>query len=566
MVAKETALRLPGKDLTDQLRALPDEAFTRLQFLAPAIGCFNQCAMCSQAAGRDVWQFTSAGLSTLAHALAGIAAERGLALAGGRAHRAGVLFPYLDNDIGSYPYLAEYFALARDVLGVRLRLCTVGYSAASRELTRMHERIVGEYPEVIDGVRFSLTPYPLGWSSRGPATSRETFTADLAAALRTYRPVMDRLGHGPSTAAVELRFAPLVGIGEVVDAQVAGRHLVAAGPHKLIGDPTGPDGLPYTAVERLDARSRPVYSRPGAGYLHVVCEGAAPGAEFVRAALAGTLSAPHTARRVTVHRFANADGDYYAVDPDFRPDGTFAALHVYPATARRPAAGYTDATRWFLNALLAQKAARGIGRRAEFPSATADDIDAVLARLRERRDHVPAADPLRAGHLNDRIIPLVTTYANALRLAKFAPADFFSPRFSIDTGQIVNQGRARALFRGLAATADEPMTPREERGFGSIGVSGGRGPVWRIAPVPYPVAGPLSLALTGGKNPAAPEAAVLVEELDPRHLAPVERDTGRPLRRYLLTGVETEHVSLAQGRAAYAMPGLVVPPGDGSAA
>jgi hypothetical protein len=44
-------------------------------------------------------------------------------------------------------------------------------------------------------------------------------------------------------------------------------------------------------------------------------------------------------------------------------------------------------------------------------------------------------------------------------------------REPIDTGQIVNQGRAEHLFRGLTGTSGEPMTPREERGFGLVSLS-----------------------------------------------------------------------------------------------
>ncbi|MFJ6984698.1 MULTISPECIES: hypothetical protein [unclassified Streptomyces] len=545
--------------LREQMRALPDEAFTRLQFLSPATGCFNQCAMCSQAAGRDVWQLTRRGLDEVARALAGVAAERGLTIGGGRGHRPGVLFPYLDNDVGSYPHLDTYAALARDVLRVRLRFCTVGWSERSDRLSAMHRRLVAEYGDVFDGLRFSLTPYTLGWTGRGRGFDRAVFVADLAHALRTYRPLLDRLGHGPATAAVELRFAPLVGVTDVVVSEIDGRHVLRAGPHLLIGAPGRP-GPPLTRVDSLDERSRPVYSEPGVPYLHLVCDAAAPTAERVRQAVGDGVPVPHELRRVRLHRFANADGDYWAADPDFHPDGRFTALHLYPRTARRATAGYTDATRWFLNALLAHKSGHGLGRRSGFPDATAADVAAVLSALDRRAARLDACDRAAAGHLREVVIPLVTTYAEALRGAGLPPSTFFSPAFTVDTGQIVNQGRARALFRGLAATPDEPMTPREERGFGRVGVSAGRGPVWRVAPIPFHPGGRLPRAVTGGKNRAATSASLLVEELDPRHLAPVDRETGRPLRRYVLTGAETEHVSLEEGRTLFALPGLLGPP------
>jgi hypothetical protein len=59
-------------------------------------------------------------------------------------------------------------------------------------------------------------------------------------------------------------------------------------------------------------------------------------------------------------------------------------------------------------------------------------------------------------------------------LRAIAP-ELFSRDFTIDTGQIVNQGRARGLFRGLVSLDDEPMTPREERGYGQVSLSSARG-------------------------------------------------------------------------------------------
>ncbi|MBG0819048.1 hypothetical protein HS045_33470 [Planomonospora sp. ID82291] len=543
--------------LADQLRALPDEAFTRLQYFTPATGCFNRCAFCSQQAGRDVWQLTERGLTDFARTFADVAAERGLQIAGGRIHRPGVLFPYLDNDIASYPHLDTLCGLARDVLGVRLRMSTVGYSSLSPHLTAMHQRIADEYGAVFDGIRLSLTPYTIGWTDRDPAASRAQFTRDLAAALATYRPVFAQLGHGPATAAVELRFAPLVATVDLADTTVDGRHVLAAGPHLLIGLESSDGPLPLTEVERLDERTQPVFSTPGRRYLHLTGDHLTADAATIRAALAGQVDAAHRVRVVRLFRFANADGGYYAADPDFHPGGTFTALHLYPATETRRRSGYTDATRPFLNALLNYKAARGIGRREAFEHATFADVAAVLADLEATADRLAQGVDARAAvHLTGTVIPLVATYAEALQTAGYPAAAFFSRDFSIDTGQIVNQGRAMGLFRGLVSIDGEPMTPREERGFGQASLSSVRGPIWRIAPVPFAPAGRLPVAVAGGKNAPAMAPSLVVEELDPCHLRPVMRGTCTRLRRYTLTGVELEHLTLEQGQSTLAMPGM----------
>ena len=547
-----TTLTTPA--VRGQLHVLPNEAFTRVQYVAAQVGCVNRCAMCSQFAGSDVWQFTPRGLTDLTHALAGEAAARGLRIAQGRIHRPGVLFPYLDNDIASYPYLDTYARLARDVLGVRLRMSSIGFSEKSDQLGQMHRRLVADFKDVFDGVRFSLTPYATGYIGKAPGTSRDRYTTDLAHTLATYRPLLDHLGHGAASAAVEMRFAPLVGIAELTDTHIDGHHVLACGPHLLISAERGQPPLPHSTIERLDERNQPVFSRPGALYLHLVSDAAELSAATVRDALVGVLPLRHHATTVRVHRFTNADGDYFAADPDFHPDGRFTALHLYPVTDTRKASGYTDATRHFLNTLLDHKAAHGIGRRDPFPGATAADIDSVLSALRRRAQDLDNVDHAAASHLRTEVIPLVSVYARALLKAGYPATTFFSPEFTIDTGQIVNQGRAQNLFRGLAATNGEPMTPREERGFGAASLSTVRGPIWRITPLPF-APNRVPAARAGGKNPPTQRPTVLVEEMDPCHLSPTVRATGRKLRRFTLTGVEIEHVPLAQARAAHGFPG-----------
>ncbi|MFE5030253.1 hypothetical protein ACFRAO_45020 [Streptomyces sp. NPDC056656] len=544
--------------LVDEIRRLPDEALSRLQYLAPATGCFNRCAFCSQAAGREVWQLTRPGLYALMEGMATVAGERGIRVARGRdAHRPGTVFPYLDNDILSYPYLDDYLSLARDALGARVRISSVGYSAGAPDLVAMHRRIAEQFGEVLDGVRLSLTPYTLGWMDRsGEGTTRRQFVADLSNLLRTYRPVLDALGHGAATAAVELRFAPLIGLCDVSDQVVEGHHVIAAGPHLLISVARQEAPLQTARVSALDDRSQPVFSTAGRAYLHVRGDGLMPDAATVRAALAGTVVAPHERRTVEVYRFANADGPYFAVEPNFAPDGRFTALHLYPRTEQRRRSGYTDAARPFLNTLLAVKARHGLGRRDPFPDASWSDAREVLGLLRAQAAVLNGIDATAARHLKEQVLPLVETYVSALHEAGWPASAVFSREFTIDTGQIVNQGRGMGLFRGLVSRPDEPMTPREERGYGDVSLSSIRGTVWRIAPIPVTPAGHLPVNVRGEKNTTALVPSLRVEELDPRHLRNTDRSTGEPLRSFVLPGADLEHVTLDRGTQRRAFPGL----------
>ncbi|MFD0279751.1 hypothetical protein ACFVHB_38480 [Kitasatospora sp. NPDC127111] len=98
------------------------------------------------------------------------------------------------------------------------------------------------------------------------------------------------------------------------------------------------------------------------------------------------------------------------------------------------------------------------------------------------------------------------------------------------------------------------MTLREERGFGQASLSTIRGPIWRITPLPHTTV-PLPRGAIGRKNPATGRPTVLIEEMDPCHLAPVMRATGCRLRRFTLTGVEIEHVPQAEARSRHGFPG-----------
>src|SRR3989339_1680305 len=90
--------------LTEQLRLLPEEAFTRMRILQPEIGCGNVCADCSQLANPSIWSLTTEGLNHLMTSIATVADESGIKLGSERSRHPDTIFPYLDNDIGSYPF------------------------------------------------------------------------------------------------------------------------------------------------------------------------------------------------------------------------------------------------------------------------------------------------------------------------------------------------------------------------------------------------------------------------------------------------------------------------------
>lgn len=548
MADKELAQDVRLAELVRQLDCLPDEVFERLQYLQPEIGCLNSCSFCSQEAGSKVWQLDHDSLSDLITAIGVVTRQRSLKVGSGRtAHRAGVIFPYLDNDCFSYPYLDLYLQKISSELGVKVRVATVGFSRHNAALMAMHERIVSTFADVFAGIRLSFTPYTAGFAATGGSKlSRSEFEADVANLLRMYRSVFTQLGYGKTTACVEIRFHPDVRIAEVIDTIIDEHHLISAGPHVLVskrqhalarGEPTRIRRVINGVAE---------YTQSFTPYLMVSDQrlvstlGSETIAEHI---LSGDAMVRQELIEVPVFQFENSDGPYFVVSPDFKPDGQFHALHIYPRTQYRGVSGYNNATRYFLNALLGVKAQLGYARREKFASAQWDDVFLVIEMLKHKVEDLKETDVFAALHVQQHVIPLVESYVRVLQLSGYGPAIFFDPDFTIDTGQIVNQGRAKKYFLGLVNREEEPVTPREARAFGDDhSISAQRGKVWRITPVPYANGTSLSPHEAGGKAVLVDTSrgAVVVHEVSENTLRPIDHKTGLPLRLFVVHGLSTE--------------------------
>lgn len=565
--------------LIQQLRSLPEEAFSRMQFFQPQVGCFNRCAFCSQSAGADVWNMSERGLKNSFAALKAVASEiaerkgvNGALVGYEREHRPGIIFPYMDNDIMSYPHLDRFIQYAHEDLGARVRISTVGYSRHNERLQVMHERIAASMSHVFAGIRFSFTPYTHGWTTQAAESGkfdRDEFIQDIANTLRTYRPVIEKLGIGKETACVEIRFRPLVvsSTEQLIDTEIDGYHCIQAGPYLLIGQ--GKNEKPLLTKIIGVTNGVPEFDQMSMRYFLLASDkliDRGDRMEVAKASIqsikAGTLL-PDTfgndtcVNDIGVHLFSNREGPYYAVDPDFQSDGQFIAKHFYQKTEKRQKSGYTNSGRYFLNALLLYKKERGIGRREEFYDATWEDARQVVESLRQQAAELERTDYRTALHVRDEVLPIVEAYMTALQVAQYPAQYFFSRNFTVDTGQIVNQGRAITQFKGLAASQDLPITPREERGFGDISVSSQRGRVWRWSPSPYAMQDKtVSKSQAGRKNDEHSGPGIAVSELDTRNLMSITLE-GERLQTFIIDGVDLEREELAKSSEKFLLPGVL---------
>ena len=211
------------KKIYNYLSQLPIDFFSKLRHLQPQIGCLNACKICSKNANcrMSFWSKKRQRnvIAALKFSALNYRKEYPLICWDRSNHRNGVVFSYLDNDIGNYYYLDSFIKILFNELGVVTRISTVGYSRYNEYLNRMHRRINRkDNLKFLGGVRLSFTPYELGWSSNdGQKFHKVEYIHDIANFLQIYRPYYKFVGPGSRKFCVELRYKPLVRLAKVVD-------------------------------------------------------------------------------------------------------------------------------------------------------------------------------------------------------------------------------------------------------------------------------------------------------------------------------------------------------------
>lgn len=569
--------------LIKQLDQLPTDAFSKLRHLQPEIGCFNRCSFCSQSAGTNIWSLNLRGLKNLFSALKTVGIryaqqyhlpdgspylhgyhflneetqtfderfvmpQYGLVGYARHSHRPGVIFPYLDNDIGTYPYLKQFIQYASEDLGVQVRLSTVGYSRKNKALQQMHEAINEDVAGGVAGVRLSLTPYTYGFSD-SKHTSREDFKEDVTNFLATYKPLMDKLGPGQRTACVEFRFKPLMEdhlTFREVDTEA--HHILAVGPYALVSHSTQRLQLSHVRVD--ETRHMHIEGR-GLTYTMIQSDRLRDVAPTELAAFVDTLLKEKMTKKrpVKLYLFENEDGMYYAANPTMTDEG-MTAKQFYPPTTTRPTAGYIDSERYFMNSVVFHKKMCGKGvktRRDPWCDATWSDVAKAVHYLMDIAEDLALHNAYASRYIQQEILPLVQLYVEVLLSAGYAPSYFFLSTFTIDTGSICNLGKAYATFRHLASRPHMPLTPQQERSFGKSSMLSLEGEKWRISVSPHSDQ-VLRNTTIGTRNLLASQNSLLIEHED-LSLRSIGGVSGMADRRHLVPFTQVQMYKLDDGRA-----------------
>lgn len=455
------------KKLYSEFMELPETFVSKMRHLQPQVGCFNNCGFCSKfsVCKSEYWNLSSLRniISALKYTAKNYTNDDVLLAWDRKEHRVGVVFPYLNNDIAAYPYLAEYLDLCYKELGVRTRISTVGFSRHNEVLNKVHRNICSkELIYTLAGVRLSISQYGRVWEDAGNRNSLEDYTHDLANFLDIYRPYYEKFGSGSRKMCVELRYNPLVINSEVLYFDYNDKKVLASGNYLFISKDnniTLEESFvkdPYKHSLEL-TRDGVIFNEYNLKFNVTTKE------ELIEYLDKKELDFE---KEVEVYLFSNKDGEYFSINPHLTEKGNI-SMCIYPTTDVRKKSGYIITERFFLNALYNFKNKKGYALRDNLVNTTFDDTLEVINILKEyARYYDEVGKKEKSEHIIKHIVPLIEVYINALKEANYSSDVFFDKNFTIDTGMICNLGRALGYFKGLTNYVNEPLTPIHERNYG----------------------------------------------------------------------------------------------------
>lgn len=475
------------KKIIQNFSDLPNQFWAKLRHLQPQIGCLNACEFCSKEANVRTEYWSKQRQRNVIAALKYSAIDRHIGkpfITWDRSeHRNGVVFSYLDNDVGNYFYLDEFISLVYNELGVKTRISTVGYSRHNEKLNNMHKRInVPDVLEALGGVRLSFTPYEMGWRCEDKKKySQYEYTKDMANFLSIYRPCYDKLGCGRREMCVELRYKPLVITAPVYILKLLHRDILCSQRYMYISvdcDICMKESKISDADDhRIKLTNKPEY------FYQISLQEIPLNIEEVKEVSIGIIKTNlQTYSKVEIYLLKNEEGDYYAVEPSLTEYGNY-GINMYPKTSRRKTSGVIITERFLLNAIFKYKRLKNLSATDKFMQATWNDIQSVLQILRnEAEKYKNMGNNEKARYITEEIFPMINAYVVALQEANYSARDFFDPDFTIDTGIICNLGRALSEFKGITTKADEPLTPSHERNYGKYNsLMTKEGVAWRLS-------------------------------------------------------------------------------------
>ena len=450
---------------------MPEDFFSKLRHLQPQVGCLNACKICSKFADCKVEFWTESRLRNIIAALKYSSPQRDSGMSvityDRKEHRNSVVFPYLDNDVGNYPYLDKFINLLKRELGVTTRISSVSFSRHNEELNNMHQKISQNESKGLGGVRLSFTPYEIGWECKSEKYSQFDYILDMANFLKIYKPYFKEFGSGSREACVEIRYKPLVKITDVYITEVLSHMVICTGnylwisKHKQIKLYESKIKDPYDHSISLTEEPQMFFCIDLYTSVKDIEEVKRIAHKFI---VGNNLMENYSLSEVYLMK--NHDGKYYAINPTITENGNY-GINIYPKTDNRPMSGYIITERFFLNELISYKKAKKLKSLDAFPNATWADVYGVLELCKKTAHSYKSIGKIeKYEYIINEVLPMINAYISALQEVGYDASLLFDYKFSIDTGIICNLGRAINEFCGLTNKENEPLTPTHDRNYG----------------------------------------------------------------------------------------------------
>lgn len=469
------------KMLINEFNKLPVEFFSRMRHLQPQIGCLNCCSICSKFASKNSDYWSKEQIDNVVYSLKQVATrykDSAPFLVWNRAeYRPGIIFSYLDNDIGTYPYLDYYVEKLYKELGVKTRISTIGFSRHNEQLNAIHRRINDQLLDTLGGVRLSFTPYAIGWQD-SKNYSKEDYALDMANFLNIYKNYYKYAGSGSRQMCVELRYKPLCKNAEVINTDVLGHYVIICDKYLFISKEKN---INFKISQVNDAYDHRIKINNDPVYFNKYYVKEKINENIIKSLIQNNFVCISEniillKENCKTYMFENKEGIYYTFDPHIEEDGCY-GIQIYPYTSIRRKSGYLITERYFLNVLFSYL------KKADKNNVTWENVDEVLKELEllaidyEKKDIKEIAN-----YIKNDILDTLKWYVFSLKEANYSPKDFFDANFTIDTGIICNLGRGYQEFQGITSTVNEPLTPTHERNYGNkLSTMTQEGSVWRLS-------------------------------------------------------------------------------------
>ncbi len=471
---------LERKMLIEAFSKMPIEFFSRMRHLQPQIGCLNCCTICSKFASKNSEYWNKEQIDNIVYALKRVGERykntKPLLVWNREEYRPGVIFSYLDNDIGSYIYFDYYLEKMHKELGIKTRVSTIGFSRFNETLNKIHKNINENLLDALAGVRLSFTPYAIGWQNN-EQFSKKDYALDMANFLKIYKPYFDYAGCGSRQMCVEIRYKPLCESADVITKDVLGHYVIICDKYLFVSKEKN---IHFNISQINDA------------YNHKISINNAP-ILFDKYYLKDDIANFNISKLIQnkdiykdkcillkenckTYMFENKEGIYYSFDPHIEKDGCY-GIQVYPYNDVRKKSGYLITERYFLNVLF--KYIKEIDKN----KTTWNNVDEVISLLEKSSEEHYKKGMIKIGdYIKYEILDTIKWYAFALKEANYSSNVFFNGNFTIDTGIICNLGRGYEEFQKITSTFNEPLTPTHERNYGNkLSTMTQEGSVWRLS-------------------------------------------------------------------------------------